>query len=270
MDKEKAPRSLTRCWQANANLSALRPWMGPLQGGAMQPISFKQHRFPPDAIRHAVWLYSCPHSHDTPSRWQDCLSTQRSSPCQATVTKPRRALSAIASRRPLRGSAKAAAAIQRAGRRAAGTVCPMTSCWDRRWRSGRRASNAGSAPQKPSCSTSPSGASRATVPLRARRWPRWKGPRAARGDAGESRTFIVRWISSPGRVGEALTVLRMAVTHDADRPTARVALEPWLVERALERLGDRRLSREEQETVMKATRRPKKVRWPAWWEVRSG
>ena len=23
----------------------------------MQPISFKRHRFPPDAIRHAVWLY---------------------------------------------------------------------------------------------------------------------------------------------------------------------------------------------------------------------
>jgi putative transposase len=23
----------------------------------MQPISFKRHRFPPDVIRHAVWLY---------------------------------------------------------------------------------------------------------------------------------------------------------------------------------------------------------------------
>mgnify|MGYP006919354133 CR=1 FL=1 len=23
----------------------------------MRPISFKRHRFPPDAIRHAVWLY---------------------------------------------------------------------------------------------------------------------------------------------------------------------------------------------------------------------
>jgi len=23
----------------------------------MQPISFKRHRFPPDTIRHAVWLY---------------------------------------------------------------------------------------------------------------------------------------------------------------------------------------------------------------------
>jgi transposase-like protein len=23
----------------------------------IQPISFKRHRFPPDVIRHAVWLY---------------------------------------------------------------------------------------------------------------------------------------------------------------------------------------------------------------------
>jgi transposase-like protein len=23
----------------------------------MRPISFKRHRFPPDVIRHAVWLY---------------------------------------------------------------------------------------------------------------------------------------------------------------------------------------------------------------------
>jgi transposase-like protein len=23
----------------------------------MQPISYKRHRFPPDVIRHAVWLY---------------------------------------------------------------------------------------------------------------------------------------------------------------------------------------------------------------------
>ena len=54
---------------------------------------------------------------------------------------------------------------------------------------------------------------------------------------------------------------------DRYRPTARIALEPWLVEKALERLGNRRLSREEQETVVKATRTPKRVRWPEWWEV---
>jgi hypothetical protein len=59
----------------------------------------------------------------------------------------------------------------------------------------------------------------------------------------------------------------MATKLDCYRPTARIALEPWLVEQALERLGNRRLSRAEQETVVKATRTPKRVRWPDWWEV---
>ena len=44
-------------------------------------------------------------------------------------------------------------------------------------------------------------------------------------------------------------------------------LEPWIVEAALERLGKRRLTREQQEIVVRATRTPRKVRWPAWWEV---
>ena len=49
--------------------------------------------------------------------------------------------------------------------------------------------------------------------------------------------------------------------------TARVALEPWLVAAALARLGNRKLSRAEQEEVIQATRTPKKVNWPDWWEV---
>ena len=91
--------------------------------------------------------------------------------------------------------------------------------------------------------------------------------RAARGGDSEALTIIVR-IVSPGSISGALTALRMAVKHDRYRPTARIALEPWLVEKALERLGDRRLSHEEQATVWKATRTPKKVKWPDWWEVR--
>jgi hypothetical protein len=31
---------------------------GLLEQGLMPTISFKRHRFPPDVIRHAVWLYS--------------------------------------------------------------------------------------------------------------------------------------------------------------------------------------------------------------------
>jgi hypothetical protein len=60
----------------------------------------------------------------------------------------------------------------------------------------------------------------------------------------------------------------MASKLDRYRETARMMLEPWLVEAALARLGERRLTREEQETVVRATRTPHKVQWPDWWEAR--
>ena len=55
---------------------------------------------------------------------------------------------------------------------------------------------------------------------------------------------------------------------DRYRETARMVLEPWLVEAALARLGERRLTLEEQRSVVDATRTPAKVRWPDWWEVK--
>jgi hypothetical protein len=92
--------------------------------------------------------------------------------------------------------------------------------------------------------------------------------RAARGADGEDTLLvIIRRMVAPGSVSGALTALRMAAKLDRYRPTARIALEPWLVEQALERLDDRRLSKEEQEAVVKATRTPKRVQWPEWWEV---
>ena len=45
------------CWQAIANLPPLASRHGTIQGATMRPISFKRNRFPPDTIRHAVWLY---------------------------------------------------------------------------------------------------------------------------------------------------------------------------------------------------------------------
>jgi hypothetical protein len=68
----------------------------------------------------------------------------------------------------------------------------------------------------------------------------------------------------PGSVTYALMPLRMAKKLDPYRETARLALEPWLVEAALARL-DCKLSPEEQRIVLKATRTPHKVRWPEWW-----
>jgi hypothetical protein len=75
---------------------------------------------------------------------------------------------------------------------------------------------------------------------------------------------IVRVGVAPGSVVSALGPLRMATKLDPYRETARMALEPWLVEAALARL-DRRLNAADQRTIVKATRTPHRVRWPHWW-----
>jgi hypothetical protein len=75
---------------------------------------------------------------------------------------------------------------------------------------------------------------------------------------------IIRMIVAPGSVTYALEPLRMAKKLDRYRETARMVLEPWLVEAALACL-DRRLSPADQRTIVKATRTPHKVRWPEWW-----
>jgi hypothetical protein len=68
-------------------------------------------------------------------------------------------------------------------------------------------------------------------------------------------------------MGPALEPLRMATKLDRYGEGATLLLEPWIVQEALSRLGARRPSREEQETVIDATRTPHKVKWPEWWEV---
>ena len=75
---------------------------------------------------------------------------------------------------------------------------------------------------------------------------------------------IIRSIVDPGSVTSALEPLRMAKKLDPYRETARMALEPWLVEAALARLAQP-LSPADQRIVVKATRTPHKVRWPEWW-----
>jgi hypothetical protein len=77
-------------------------------------------------------------------------------------------------------------------------------------------------------------------------------------------SVIVWRLVAPGSVTTALMPLRMAKKLDPYRETARMALEPWLVEAALARLN-RRLSPAEQRTIVKATRTPGGVRWPEWW-----
>jgi hypothetical protein len=77
-------------------------------------------------------------------------------------------------------------------------------------------------------------------------------------------TEIVLVAVAPGSVTTALEPLRMARKLDPYRETARIALEPWLVEAALARLPQP-LSPADQRTIVEATRTPHKVRWPDWW-----
>ena len=81
-------------------------------------------------------------------------------------------------------------------------------------------------------------------------------------------TKIITQFVSPGNPTSTLVDFGMARKLDRFRPTSRMVLEPWLVEAALTRFGDRQLSREEQIKVIEVTRTPHKVRWPYWWTIK--
>ena len=83
----------------------------------------------------------------------------------------------------------------------------------------------------------------------------------------EGITAIVHVIVSPDNPNYELLLLKMAAKLYRFQPHAQIKLEPWLVQRALDRLGDRRLNTTEQATVVAATRTPGKVRWPDWWGI---
>ncbi len=76
-------------------------------------------------------------------------------------------------------------------------------------------------------------------------------------------TFVEMGIEGP------LEDLGLAVLHNPyDEGRARWKINPWIVEAALARHGDRRLTTEEQGEVYRATRLPGKVHWPDWWTVK--
>lgn len=72
---------------------------------------------------------------------------------------------------------------------------------------------------------------------------------------------------SPKSLNLALIPLRMAIKRDRFSSSARMLLEPWLVRAALKRFGEKRLTKEEQQTVMQVIRNPHKVSWPDWWRA---
>lgn len=90
----------------------------------------------------------------------------------------------------------------------------------------------------------------------------------ARAHGDEPLVFrVVLKFTSPGSVGCSLDALGMAVKLNRCSKNARYELKPWIVEAALARLGNRRLSVDEQRTVVESTRTPQKVSWPDWWSV---
>jgi hypothetical protein len=91
--------------------------------------------------------------------------------------------------------------------------------------------------------------------------------RKSQGGEQQQLGVIVVELVAPGSVTSALEPLRMARKFDPYRETARIALEPWLVEAALARLRST-LSPADQRVIVKATRTPHKVRWPDWWSER--
>ena len=67
-------------------------------------------------------------------------------------------------------------------------------------------------------------------------------------------------------VGCVLRTLGMGVKRNPlDKQRVRWELQPWIVQAAIDRPGDRLLTPEEQREVWNVTRAPAKVLWPAWW-----
>ena len=91
--------------------------------------------------------------------------------------------------------------------------------------------------------------------------------RSARGDDHEAIKVIILKSVGSG-VDAILEPLGIAVKKYAtDKDRVRWELNPWVVEKALDRLGDRQLSLAEQKEVWGATRTPHKVNWPQWWTL---
>ena len=80
---------------------------------------------------------------------------------------------------------------------------------------------------------------------------------------------IYTWPSPPDHVGcieDAAEVAGFGVKAYHKQKSARVLLFNVIIEEGLDRLGDRRLTREEQKQILAATRFPKRMAWPDWWE----
>ncbi len=66
----------------------------------------------------------------------------------------------------------------------------------------------------------------------------------------------------------ALRFLKIVRVVNALQSSIRFLIEPWIVQKALVRLGDNQLTTAEQAEVAAHVGSPQKVTWPKWWTVR--
>ncbi len=91
--------------------------------------------------------------------------------------------------------------------------------------------------------------------------------RAKRGSPEGSETL--RIVITAFGLGSALGDLGIAIKRNRlSKDKVRWELQPWIVEAALDLLGERRLSVDEQREVWVNTRTPQKIQWPQWWVFR--
>lgn len=80
---------------------------------------------------------------------------------------------------------------------------------------------------------------------------------------------ILRIIFMSFGIGTVLSHLGMGIKkHGRDKDRVRWELNPWIIEAALDRMGNRQLTPDEQRVVWQAARTPDKVNWPSWWSYR--
>ena len=92
---------------------------------------------------------------------------------------------------------------------------------------------------------------------------------ARAGRAEHAAPTIMRVVFVGFGIGCILRTLGLAVKRNPlDKDRVRWLLEPWIVQAALDRFGDRRLNPDEQREIWKVTRTPEKVAWPKWWSER--
>lgn len=91
--------------------------------------------------------------------------------------------------------------------------------------------------------------------------------RAGRRGAEQSEVIRVRFITYG--VGVVLAELGIGIKRNPlDKHKVYWVLKPWIVQAALDRLGDRLLTPNEQREVWSLTHQRDKVRWPEWWTER--